>query len=250
MESDDADGQATLTVRIDGDNLHYHEQNQRHAMELEITSLVFDSGGKQVHGFVDIVTGNLTPERFVAAQRNGFRVTRRLALKPGVYQARVGVRETATDRIGTAFAWIEVPNLSGGRLALSSLILNDPAGADTVKAGDIPTGNAAVNSRVVRGVRLFSAGKVCAYFIRVQKGGKTQADVPLAYQVELIRSGKPIVQQDWLPVTPAEKDGKGISVTGQFSLAGLASGIYELRVTVKELQSKRSLQRTAIFGVE
>ena len=34
------------------------------------------------------------------------------------------------------------------------------------------------------------------------------------------------------------------------SLAGLPSGIYELRLTARELQSKRLYQRTAFLGIE
>ena len=249
FEADEVDGQVTLTVRVDGDNLQYREENQRPLMELEITSLIFNSSGKQVDGFTDLVKGNLAPERLVLAQHNGYRLTRRLQLKPGIYQVRSAVRETSTDRIGTAFAWVEVPNPARSRFALSSLILLDPPGTGKAPASDsVPAGP--VNSRVVQGVRLFPHGQACAYFIRIQKGGKSPADIPLVYQTELTRSGKTVLQQDWQPATSPEKDSKGITLTGQINLADLGSGIYELRVAVKEPQSKRVLQRTAVFGIE
>ena len=80
--------------------------------------------------------------------------------------------------------------------------------------------------------------------------GKNVADVALLYQVELIRRGNTVVRQDWQPATSKEKDAKGTSIAGKIDLAGLPSGIYELRVTVKEPQSTRVIQRTATFGIE
>jgi hypothetical protein len=248
MEADDDELQVTLTTRIEGDNLQYREENGRHTTELAVVTRIYDSSGKQVHAFDDRVLGNLTPERLILARLNGYRISRRLALKPGIYQARIGVREIATDRIGTANAWVEVPNLARSRFALSSLVLIDAPDAGNV-AEPADTSAAIGWSRVVQGVRLFPPNRSCVYFFRIQKGGKATAEPALEYQVELIRSGKPIVQGDWWPVPSVEQDGKGISLNGKINLAGMSPGIYELRVTLKDSRSKQSAQRTTLFGI-
>lgn len=248
IEAVDLEGQATLTVRIDGENLQYREEEGRHLVELEVTSMVFNSSGKQVFGASEMVKGSLTPDRFVLAQRNGFRHERRLSLKPGVYQARVGVRETATDRMGTAFSWVEVPNLDRNRFVLSSIILADAPSPGAQPGGTQP--DEVIRSRVVQGIRLFPIGGECAYFFRVQKGTKSPTDAPLQVQVELLRQGSVVTVQDWRPLPSTEKDGKGISVPGKFSLAGLPAGIYEMRVSVREPQAKRVIQRMAVFGID
>ncbi len=59
-----------------------------------------------------------------------------------------------------------------------------------------------------------------------------------------------IVEQDWQPAIAAARDSKGITITGHMSLAGLPSGIYELRLTAREPQSKQPYQRTAFLGIE
>ena len=248
VETDDRAGQVTLIVLIDGDDLQYREQNQRHAMELEVVTTVFGASGKQVQGSANLAQGNLTSERMALARRNGYTFTKRLTLKPGTYQARVAVIDTGTERFGTAFAWIEVPDLAHCRFVLSSLIVYDMPGADLAKSE--ASGESGGLSRLYQNMRLFPAGAECPYFFRIQKGSKSSVDVPLLYRMELIQNGKTIVEQDWQPATAAAKDSKGITVTGHISLAGLPSGFYELRLTAKEPNSKQLYQRAAFLGIE
>src|SRR5258706_105070 len=44
--------------------------------------------------------------------------------KPGPYQLRAAVRDAATERIGSAYQFIEVTELKKGRLALSGIALS------------------------------------------------------------------------------------------------------------------------------
>ena len=50
-----------------------------------------------------------------------FRYTFPVHLASGLYQARFGIRDVATGRIGTAYSWIEIPPLNAGEVQLSSL---------------------------------------------------------------------------------------------------------------------------------
>jgi VWFA-related protein len=249
VESDADDAQVTLTIRLDGDNLQYREQDQRHLMELGIMSEIYDAAGKRVYYFSEVMHGNLAPDRLALARSNGYRISRRLKLKPGVYQARIGLREIGTDRIGTANAWVEVPNLVRSRLALSSLIFLDAPGDASTSTNDGNPG-AVERSKVVQGVRLYPPNRPCAYYFRVQQAAKSLADSALIFQAELLQHGKPVVQGEWRAVSAGEKDNKGISLSGQVNLVGFGPGIYELRVTVKDPQSKQTAQRTAVLGIE
>ena len=248
FETDKREGQVTLVALIEGDALQYREQDQRHLMELEVASTVFDASGKQVLGYRDIVQGNLASDRLAVARQYGYRFAKRLSLKPGVYQLRVAVLDAGTEHLGTAFAWIEVPDLARSRFALSSLILDDPPDMDPASSGS--AGKAGAPSKMYQDVRLYPAGAECAYTFRIQKGAKGAEDAPFEYRMDLIRGGKTALEQDWQPAAAAAKDSKGISVTGRISLAGLASGIYELRVTARESRSNRLYLRTAALGIE
>ena len=248
----EADGaQVSLTVYLEGDNLQYREQNQRHGFSLEMLSEIYDSSGKRVESLFHNVQGNLTAERLVLARRNGYRFSWRLTLKPGVYQARVGVLETGTDYMGTATAWVEVPNLERSKLTLSSLVFQDaPARAGTTAAEG--TSDALARSRVVQGIRFFRLNELCPYVFRIHLAAKAPAASTLQVQMELVQGGKLIVQDTWQPLTAGKTihDSKGILVGGQANLAGLKPGLYELRVTVKDSQSKLAATSSAMFGIE
>jgi VWFA-related protein len=53
--------------------------------------------------------------------------------KPGAYQVRVAIRDNATNRVGSASHFVEVPDIKKKRLALSGLLLENMAYADYQK---------------------------------------------------------------------------------------------------------------------
>jgi VWFA-related protein len=248
IESDD-DKQLSLTIWLDGQNLQYREVEQRYVSEVDVISLIYDAKGKQIYGFSELIQGNLTLEQVELAKRNGYRFFQRLALKPGVYQARIGVREKGTDRIGTANAWIEVPDPARSRYVVSNLVPVDAASAAN-SSGEVRMQMSVGKSRVVQGVRMYPGDRPCPYYFQVQRGAKAEAELNLEFQMEIAQAGKTLVRSNWQPVSMGIKDDKWFTVTGQLSLASLNPGIYELRAIVREPQSKRTVIRSVIFGVE
>src|SRR6185295_1709483 len=110
-------------AHVDGHNLNFTQQGEQAHFEFEVVTLIYDLSGKRVDAIAEVVKGNLSPQQFELAKRNGLNYSRRLDLKPGLYQFRVGVRELASGRIGATTAWVEVPDLSRAKLALSSIFL-------------------------------------------------------------------------------------------------------------------------------
>jgi hypothetical protein len=253
METETDDKQVSLTVNFPGDRFQYREQNQRHVVGLEILYAVYDSSGKQVDAISTRVEGSLTAERMEQARTAGYRFSRRLTLKPGVYQARIGVREEGTDRMGTASAWVEVPDLIHEKVEISSLMFRNPLEIDRATKEGINVSELE-QVRMVQGIPLYGRGDVCDYFFRVNGGTKTSAESDLVWMKELFQDGKPVKQEPWQPITVEEKnstDKKGwFDVEGEMDFSGFDPGIYELRVSVKDTRSSKTLQRTAVFGVE
>ena len=46
-------------------------------------------------------------------------------LPPGLYQVRVAARDDKSGNVGSAHAWIEIPDLANKKLAMSSLLLGE-----------------------------------------------------------------------------------------------------------------------------
>jgi VWFA-related protein len=244
--------QVRLTVCFDGDKLQYRQQVQRQVFNVEILYEIFDSSGRQVDSLATNVEGTLEEGRAAKGRSNGFLFSKLLTLKPDIYQARVGVREKESNLMGTASAWVEVPDIARTRLALSSLALLDilPA-ADA--AAEQTDGDALKPVKLLQGIRLYPRDNMCGYIFRVYRGGKIPVHPNLMLKTDLLTGGKPVRQSRWMPVTANAKvvDGEEqVFVGGKVNLTGLKPGIYELSVSVMDSGLDKIAQRTAMFGIE
>jgi VWFA-related protein len=127
----DDDAQATLQVHLDGNALEYPAQGQDHVLKLQLAGLVLDRQGKIAETFSEDIKTVLTSAQLSEARSNGFRFDRRLSMKPGLYQIRVGVRDMAGGGIGTATSWLDVPDLGNKKLAISGVFLGQGRQAET-----------------------------------------------------------------------------------------------------------------------
>ncbi len=57
--------------------------------------------------------------------RNDITFTYPAKLPPGLYQVRVAARDDKSGKIGSAHAWIEIPDLAKKKLTMSSLLLGE-----------------------------------------------------------------------------------------------------------------------------
>jgi hypothetical protein len=188
------------------------------------------------------------------AKQNGFQYNRRVQLKPGLYQIRVGVREPGNEKTGTAAAWIETPDLSKkNRLALSSLFMSDAVAMGIEEpASNNDQGAAPSLSKLVQGIRYYKTGQPVVYFFRLYNAANDKDEADAVMQIEILKDEKPILTIPWQPVATRQlgKDAKGLVVGGQLAMRNLQPGIYDLRVSVKSPKMKRPVQHSVAFGIE
>jgi hypothetical protein len=116
--------------------------------------------------------------------------------KPGAYQLRMSLRDSASERIGSASQFIEAPDIKKKRLALSGLIVRGqsparPGGALASAAGE---GREEGNAQASAAVREFKPGAIIeyAFFIFNPKLDKASPRPQVITQVKLFRDGKEI----------------------------------------------------------
>ena len=251
LESAADASQVSLQVSIDGEGLEYRELDGRYVFALDVTTMVFDASGNRVDGRSETINGNLLPERLALAKRTGYRYSRRFTLKPGLYQIRVGAREVNTDRIGTGWASVEVPNLARKKLTLSSILLLD-------SSADRPTSSAKaamgpVSSRFVQGIRFYRKADFLTYYFRIYcDPAKATPEADLQMQAGIFQGEKAAAQGSWQPVSARllGKDKKSIAAGEEIKLGNLDAGVYELRIFVKDSASKRTVSQSVVFGVD
>ncbi|MFN0084963.1 MAG: VWA domain-containing protein [Blastocatellia bacterium] len=251
IESTEDAAQVSLLIHVDGSTLTYQMENGRHRFETEVLTMTYNSDGKRVDLKAETIRGTLSPERWALARENGLQYRRRLSLKQGLYQIRVGVREPGSERMGTAATWIETTDLSKGRLAMSSLILSDAVPDPTTPRAEM--NEPLLQSKVVQGIRYYRAGQPVIYFLRLYNAlAPNQTEPDAEMQVELLRDEKPVITIPWQPASSRVigRDAKGLILGGQLSMPKIPAGIYELRLSIRNGRTRRPVHRTASFGVE
>ena len=101
--------------------------NEKSNPSIDFAGAVFDKEGKSTSTFGQNVT-------VIEALKSGGRkltYTHTVFPKPGLYQVRVAARDALSGRVGTAKSWVEIPDLSGKKLTLSSIVAGERTAAQT-----------------------------------------------------------------------------------------------------------------------
>jgi VWFA-related protein len=149
--------------------------------------------------------------------------------KGGPYQMRVVVRDVSSERNGTAMQFIEVPDLTKNRLALSGIILSNAVEAEKASSAeqDIQSGPAV--RRLRQGMMLDYR-----YIIYNAQAGGTEPQPPVQTQMRLLRDGKAIFSGKVVSLDVSKQPNlKRIPAGGRLRIGpDLAAGNYVLQVIV------------------
>jgi VWFA-related protein len=170
-----------------------------------------------------------------------------VTLKPGLYQVRVAARDAKTGRAGSAHAWIEIPDLSSGQLALSSVLLGARSQTVNAAAAQMPPDPAQLS--VDHNFTVNDHLRFMVYVYNAAPAADAKPD--LAIQVQVLRDNQPV---DTTPLkkisTEGVEDLKRLPYAAELSLAGLPAGRYILQLTAVDRASKRSASQQTRFEIE
>ena len=172
----------------------------------------------------------LRPAEYRFAMEHGLRLMFQVRLPgAGAWQVRALVADGASDRIGTAAQFIEVPDLAKGGLALSGLAMGAVAPAADGSAAD-PEGDS--------DVRIFRPGSVCTFqysIFNALPGADKQSVVEV--RTRMFAGGREVFDGKAERMTFGElAAGKRRQITGHLKLdSRMAPGDYVLQVAVRDL---------------
>ena len=237
VESDKA--QVSIRVLVDGSKLSYHQESNKASLALDVGGCVYDRSGRLVTSFIEKIKGAVPDDQLNEVKNSGFSYTKRLALKPGSYQIRVGALEPETENIGTSSSWVEVPDLSAGKLALSSVLLTTTGESKTPEPGP----------QQLDAIKAYKSGSMLVYYLMLYNAPSSTAS-ELTIRSEIALNDKVIYESEPQPVSSRMmgKDSKGIEIGGRVNL-DLEPGFYALRVEVKD-KSNRELKRSVEFLIQ
>ena len=170
-----------------------------------------------------------------------------LPLAPGLYQVRVAVRERKSGRAGSAMQWLEVPDLAGARLNLSSLFLGErnPTELTETKLAGAP------RSVTVNVDHHFTRGSVLRFQTYVYNAERGAAAPDVEMQARILRDDIALVV---LPLaklpTDTTLDQSRLPYWAEIPLDALAPGRYVLRVTAIDHRSRMAATQEAGFVLD
>jgi VWFA-related protein len=229
------------------------------SMQLGRAAFDFDSSGEQRKALVDVAGAaiddrgrfgsfkqllTVTPETAGGDASRPVVWHQRLLLKPGLYQVRVALRDRATGRVGSAMQWVEIPDLSQGDFALSSIFLGErePRAATAEREAGGPR---AVAVDVDRRFARASVLRFQTYVYNAARAGG--GGVQLRAQV--LRGTTPLITTRTFRV-PAAADSARLPFWSELSLEQLPPGHYVLQLTADDRTTSRTAVERAGFYVE
>jgi VWFA-related protein len=246
----------TTSVQISTGRLSYGDDGRQPAT-VDVAGVVLNEQGKSVNGFKTRLT--VKPLQ-AASEQSSVIYNHKAVLKPGLYQVRAAARDEQSGLVGSAYQWIEIPDLSNKRLTLSSLLV----GGQIIEQGARKENPSAVNNpaseagpQVQFSVdKRFKRSAKLSFWMFIYNAARTttaagRAEPELTAQVTVYRGGQAIVTGGARKLQTARmSDLERIPYGGEFALNPLAPGRYMLQVTVTDRLSNQSAVQRSFFDVE
>jgi VWFA-related protein len=188
---------------------------------LDVALAVFDADGAQAGAANKAFTLQVSKEKAADLAKASLQYKLDVPLsKPGPYQVRAAVRDAASGEVGSASAFLDIPDFNQSKISLSSLVLSLPHGAP-----DVPAARPAWNE--------FAPGATVEYICEVfglKTPGKPPVPPSVETEVKLYRGGGPVAG---IPASPVKIENVGDQsfLTGSMRIPDdLAAGNYTMEV--------------------
>lgn len=267
---------ATLTtsLKIDTSSLPLESQAGVPTALLDIAGLVLNDQGKPISSFSKHITIRATAN--AAKPPDNFFFNDFTIIKPGLYQVRVAALDSKKGTTGSAYQWIEIPDLQTKTLAMSSLIVGENKPAE-----DTQTTNAALNqtqpppelqqvnmnvdhrfprSSYLRFLTFIYNAKNANAAAAPANPPTPQTPLPsttaaglldLTVQVQVFRDDEPVITTPLHKIsTEGLADAQRVPYAADVVLKDLPPGAYVLQVTVIDRVGKASASQRLNFQVE
>jgi VWFA-related protein len=223
-------------VHIDGRDLTFADDGAEfRKAAVDVVLAAFDAGGVAIGSINRTYTIRLRSEALARAVKGGFLYKAMLPIKkPGAYQFRVGVRDVASAKVGSASQFVRVADLATGRMALSGIALDSRVDAESADGSDVMGGPA---------LRIFRPGEpiYCGLIVYNAAGAK---GAQVEMRVRVLRDGKVVWRGEPFPIsTISQADPKRVPFVQKLSFGPRTPpGAYVIQVlaTDKAAPAKRS----------
>lgn len=240
-------------ICIDGQKLTFTDDAEGwHKSEFDILAVAYGEDGQAIYQINKTHNIRVKDEDYQRINRDGFLYIVNVPVKKsGAYQLRVVVRDSASEKLGSASQFVIVPNLKKGNLSLSGILVNssDPKAAQP-NAKSISLSEDAESNNLNSAIRKFQGGMVLNYLCHIYNV-KLERNIQrpqIRSQARLFHNGQLYFTGNELDLSGAQKLGIGkYLLTGRLQLGTeMEAGSYTLELTVTDSSSKKRMVKQII----
>ncbi len=237
-------------VHIDAKDLTFtHEPDGSYKTTFEVLASIFDSNGAYANNGISQTTLRFSAENYQKVQKSGVIYNLETPIiVTGGYQFRVALRDTASNKVGSASQFIEVPDLKKKNLTLSQLLVRN---YPLAQWNELVSGkNVNLNERGFfisnTAMREFKRGSVMSYYYVIYNTKWDARMSPkLEVQTRLFQNGKLLMENEPESLKMGDqKDLKRIEASNAITLGtDLVKGDYIMQIILfdKNADKKRQM---------
>ncbi len=226
---------------VDPHDLTFTEEGGFHRTTLDVMAITFGDNGVPVDQIGRTYQIKLTDVDYNRIIKQGlvYYVTVPVK-KPGAYQLRVSLRDSASERIGSASQFIDAPDIKKKRLALSGLVVRGETNAKSARAASAnqSEGQEEGDAETSAAVRHFKAGNLMTYGFFVYNAKLDATSQPqLTVQVRLFRDGTEVFSGKESKFNSGQQtDMQRLTASGGIQLGtDMTPGDYVIQIVVTDL---------------
>jgi VWFA-related protein len=235
----------TASVQVVNEALTYETMGNKRTAAVDIVGLLFDDKGKKAGNFQTRLSIDSLESDPASAAGSDTIYNYRLPLKPGLYQIRIAARDGRGGRIGSATQWIELPDLTSKKLAMSSLLLgieNIGANRSGSPAASAPQVQFSVDHNFSRTTPLRF---ITFIYNALRSDNRSAPDLDI--QAQILHAGQLIMTVPLRKVAAGQPDPGRIPYGDEIQLNSIPPGRYTLQIKVTDRAARSdTVQETDI----
>jgi len=240
----------STAIHVPGEFVTFGEQpDGKIQAVIDLSAVYFDEKGAVKDSFMERIVTTAPNLEKTKNSRNDITFTYPAKLAPGLYQVRVAARDDKSGKVGSAHAWVEIPDLANKKLAMSSLLLGERTQAMLTNVSNTAGG---VSPVALSASHRFQRESTLRFLIFAYNSALSPEDQKpdIAVQVQVIRDDQPVLTTALRKVSSeGATDLARLPYAAEIPLGELLPGRYLLNVTLIDRVSKQSTSRQTHFDV-
>ncbi|HET9478530.1 MAG TPA: VWA domain-containing protein [Pyrinomonadaceae bacterium] len=238
----------STAIQLPGEFLSFGEQPGGKIQAIvDVSGIYYDDKGVAKASFLERIVTTAPSLEATKTYSSDIIFTYPATLPPGLYQVRAAARDEKSGSVGSAHAWVEIPDLSKKQLTMSSVLLGERSSTAT----NVSAPNAA-NPVSLSASHRFKRDSTLRFLIFAYNTKPSPADQKpdVAVQVQVIRDDQPVITTALRKInTEGVADPTRLPYAAEISMSELLPGRYVLRVSIIDRVVKQSTSRQTYFDV-